>query len=210
MVKQAVFNIIQPHLGGARVLDLFSGTGQLGIEALSRGAERCVFVDSSPASLELTRKNVSAARFDARAELVRADALSYLSRAAGFDVIFIDPPYDGRLAESGPPPRDNAFLGPPSRGSAFPNPSSRGSAFPGAAAHSSRTSAASDKSPDGYLLDAALKKINEFDILRERGIIVCESRAGHNTPDAEPPYKRLREYRYGGVKITLYSKETTV
>jgi 16S rRNA G966 N2-methylase RsmD len=190
MVKQAVFNIIQPHLDGARVLDLFSGTGQLGVEALSRGAERCVFVDSSPASLELTRKNVSAARFDARAELVRADALSYLSRAAGFDVIFIDPPYDGRLAESAPP--------------------SRGSAFPGAAAHSSHTSAASDKSPDGYLLDSALDRIIEFDILRGRGIIVCESRAGHNTPDAAPPYKKLREYRYGGVKITLYSKETTV
>lgn len=91
MVKEAIFNIVQFDVPGRRVLDLFAGTGQLGIEALSRGARECVFVDSSPASLALVRKNLEICGM--RGTVARADALSFLSRGGKFDLVFIDPPY---------------------------------------------------------------------------------------------------------------------
>ena len=94
-VKEAMFNIIQFDIEGRRVLDLFAGTGQLGIEALSRGAAECVFVDSSRESLRLVQENLK--RCGLRAELVQCDALSYLRRGGRFDLIFLDPPYGSGL-----------------------------------------------------------------------------------------------------------------
>ena len=91
MVKEAIFSIIQFDVPGRRVLDLFAGTGQLGIEALSRGARECVFVDQSPASLALVRKNLEICKM--QAPVVRADALSYLENCGKFDLVLIDPPY---------------------------------------------------------------------------------------------------------------------
>ena len=91
MVKEAIFSIVQFDVPGRRVLDLFAGTGQLGIEALSRGARECVFVDSSPASLALVKKNLEACRM--QAPVIRSDALTYLSHGGKFDLVFIDPPY---------------------------------------------------------------------------------------------------------------------
>ncbi|MGX8693183.1 MAG: RsmD family RNA methyltransferase, partial [Eubacteriales bacterium] len=76
-VKQAVFNIIQFDLEGRRVLDLFGGTGQLGIEALSRGAREAVFVDSDRSSAALIRENLKTCGM--KAEVVQSDALSFLS-----------------------------------------------------------------------------------------------------------------------------------
>ena len=95
MVKEAIFSIVQFDVPGRRVLDLFAGTGQLGIEALSRGARECVFVDSSPASLQLVRQNLSICGFEGT--VVRSDALSFLRRCGRFDLVFIDPPYHGGL-----------------------------------------------------------------------------------------------------------------
>ena len=95
-VKEAVFNIIQFDIEGRRVLDLFAGTGQMGIEALSRGARECVFVDSSRDSLRLVKENLS--RCGAEAPVVQCDALAYLRRGERFDLVFIDPPYDSGLA----------------------------------------------------------------------------------------------------------------
>ena len=95
-VKEAVFNIIQFDIEGRRVLDLFAGTGQMGIEALSRGARECVFVDSSNESLRLVKENLR--RCGARARTEACDALSFLRRREGFDLVFIDPPYDSGLA----------------------------------------------------------------------------------------------------------------
>ena len=66
MVKEAIFSILQFDVPGRRVLDLFAGSGQLGIEALSRGARECVFVDNSPASLALVRKNLELCRMQAQ------------------------------------------------------------------------------------------------------------------------------------------------
>lgn len=96
-VKEAVFNIVRDDVEGRRVLDLFAGTGQLGIEALSRGAKEAVFVDASPASLKLVKENLALCRFEA--QVLRSDALAYLSHAGQFDLIFVDPPYDSDIYE---------------------------------------------------------------------------------------------------------------
>ena len=95
MVKEAIFSIVQFDVPGRRVLDLFAGTGQLGIEALSRGARECVFVDNSPASLALVRKNLEICKM--QAPVIRSDALAYLSGCGKFDLVFIDPPYHAGL-----------------------------------------------------------------------------------------------------------------
>ena len=95
-VKEAMFNIIQFDLEGRRVLDLFAGTGQLGIEALSRGARECVFVDASRDSLRLVRENLRRCGLSARTE--QCDAAAFLRRGEKFDLIFLDPPYDSSLA----------------------------------------------------------------------------------------------------------------
>ena len=95
MVKEAIFSILQFDVPGRRVLDLFAGTGQLGIEALSRGARECVFVDNSPASLALVRKNLELCRM--QAQVVRSDALSYLKHCGKFDLVLLDPPYAAGL-----------------------------------------------------------------------------------------------------------------
>ncbi|MBQ9661746.1 MAG: 16S rRNA (guanine(966)-N(2))-methyltransferase RsmD [Oscillospiraceae bacterium] len=149
-VKQAMFNILQFDLEGRRVLDLFGGSGQLGIEALSRGARETVFVDSSRTSAALIRENLKRCGLNGR--VLQTDALSFLARGEKFDVIFIDPPYDSGLYA------------------------------------------------------AVLERINAVDNLTEGGIIVCEARAGTELPEMTGPYRKLRERRYGSVKICLYTK----
>ena len=94
-VKEALFNILQFDLEGRRVLDLFAGSGQLGVEALSRGAREAVFTDSSRGSVALIRDNLNRCGF--RAAVLQTDALTYLERGEKFDIIFIDPPYDAGL-----------------------------------------------------------------------------------------------------------------
>jgi 16S rRNA (guanine(966)-N(2))-methyltransferase RsmD len=154
MVKESVFNIIQFEVEGRRVLDLFAGTGQLGIEALSRGASAAVFVDESNDALRLVRDNLKSAGLSdgGNAEIVRGDALTYLKSCGKFDIIILDPPYDTTL------------------------------------------------------LDKALGLIFEFDILRENGIIVCESKSDKILPEVPTPYQKGREYRYGRIKITIIGK----
>ncbi|MEG2000614.1 MAG: 16S rRNA (guanine(966)-N(2))-methyltransferase RsmD [Evtepia sp.] len=99
-VKESIFNIIQFELEGRRVLDLFSGTGQLGIEALSRGAAHCTFVDLRREAILLTRKNLERTGFDTQAALVQGDFQTFLrSTQEKFDVILIDPPYHTDLLE---------------------------------------------------------------------------------------------------------------
>lgn len=93
-VKEALFSIIQFDIPGRRVLDLFGGTGQLGIEALSRGAKQAVFVDEREESCRLIRENLRRTRLEGAAQVVRSDYLAYLSRCREkFDLIFLDPPY---------------------------------------------------------------------------------------------------------------------
>lgn len=94
LVKEAVFSMIQFELEGARVLDLFAGSGQMGIEALSRGAASCTFVDTSPKSHQALLANLKATGFQDIARVVTADAAGWLRSAKGpFDIAFLDPPY---------------------------------------------------------------------------------------------------------------------
>lgn len=96
-IKETLFNILQPDLPGARVLDLFSGSGALGIEALSRGAKNCVFVENAPSALRCIQENLEATRLKDQAWVMNADVQSALARLDGtegiFDVILMDPPY---------------------------------------------------------------------------------------------------------------------
>jgi len=97
-VKEALFSIIGPYFDEIdRVLDLFAGTGGLGIEALSRGAGSAVFVDSNPQSVEVVRRNLESTRLASRANVYRNEArraLKALEKAGRpFDLIFLDPPY---------------------------------------------------------------------------------------------------------------------
>ncbi|MDR2665802.1 MAG: 16S rRNA (guanine(966)-N(2))-methyltransferase RsmD [Oscillospiraceae bacterium] len=152
-VKEAMFNIIQLRVENRRVLDLFSGTGQLGIEALSRGARGAVFVDASPESVRLTRENVELSGVSGLEAVVRRDSIAYLGEGCGrFGLIFLDPPFDTAL------------------------------------------------------LRESLDKIMKFDILEENGIIVCESRSDAPAPDARDPYYIASGHKYGGTKLTLYSR----
>ena len=93
-VKEAMFSIIQFDIPGARVLDLFGGTGQLGIEALSRGASCAVFVDSQEDACKLIRENLRRVGMAEQAKVIRSDYLAYLrSCRETFDLVLLDPPY---------------------------------------------------------------------------------------------------------------------
>ena len=93
-VKEALFSIIHFEIPGARVLDLFGGTGQLGIEALSRGAASAVFVDAREDSCRLIRENLKRTKLEGEGRVVRSDYLDYLGRCREtFHIILLDPPY---------------------------------------------------------------------------------------------------------------------
>ena len=93
-VKEAMFSIIQFEIPSAKVLDLFGGTGQLGIEALSRGAKSATFVDASDAACRLIKENLKRTRFEQEGRVVKSDYLSYLTRCnETYQIIFLDPPY---------------------------------------------------------------------------------------------------------------------
>lgn len=93
-VKEALFSIINFDIPGARVLDLFAGTGQLGIEALSRGAAAATFVDAGEPACRLVRENLKRTKLEADAKVVRSDYLDYLNRCRErYDIILLDPPY---------------------------------------------------------------------------------------------------------------------
>ncbi len=93
-VKEAVFSILQFDLPGTAVLDLFGGTGQLGIEALSRGAKSAVFIDESEKACALIKENLRRTKLEQQGSVIRSDYLSFLRQCkAKFDIILLDPPY---------------------------------------------------------------------------------------------------------------------
>ena len=101
-VKEGLFSAIQFDIEGRKVLDLFAGTGQLGIECLSRGAASAVFTDSDPKAVALIRDNLRATGLQGRAAVLQTDALDFLSRTQErFGLVFLDPPYaSGLLAQA--------------------------------------------------------------------------------------------------------------
>ena len=150
-VKESIFNIIQFDIEGRNVLDLFGGSGQLGIEAISRGAKSAVFVDASQQAVKLIKENLKTVGFEDRARVVRGDSISFLASGEKYGVVFMDPPYDTDL------------------------------------------------------LDKALENAIKFDILKENGIIVCESKLEKQLTVIEP-YYLSREYKYGKIKLSVFSR----
>lgn len=147
-VKESIFNIIQFDIEGRKVLDLFAGTGQLGIECLSRGAQNVTFVDNSREAVAIVKKNLKACGLSA--PVIQMDASGFLRGCGKFDLIFIDPPYDSDLYEE------------------------------------------------------VLEIINSIDILSDGGIIICEARRDRQLPEMTEPYRKLKEYNYGKVKLCKY------
>ena len=93
-VKEGIFSAVQFELEGARVLDLFAGSGQMGIEALSRGAERAVFIDSSLRSIRCVNENLRNTGFERQSEVINRDSYDYIKLTSQtFDIIILDPPY---------------------------------------------------------------------------------------------------------------------
>lgn len=102
-VKETLFNKLQFDIDGARVLDLFCGTGNLGLEALSRNARECMFVEKNPKSIEITRQNIAKLKVPSgEYRIVNHDVLSFLRGYQGeaFDIIFADPPFTEKMAHS--------------------------------------------------------------------------------------------------------------
>jgi 16S rRNA (guanine(966)-N(2))-methyltransferase RsmD len=98
--KEALFSIIQFEIEGRKVLDLFAGSGQLGLEALSRGARECVFVEADRAAAAIVKANIERCEAGDRAKLLNADFRSALRRSNDpYDIIFIDPPYESAYRE---------------------------------------------------------------------------------------------------------------
>ncbi len=96
-IKETLFNMIQADVPGCYFLDLFAGSGQIGLEALSRGANYAVFVEKNPKASRCIEENIAFTKFDKQSKLITGDALSAIYMFEGkyqFDFIFMDPPYD--------------------------------------------------------------------------------------------------------------------
>jgi len=152
-VKEAVFNIIQFQVEGRRVLDLFAGSGQMAIEAMSRGASYAVLVDQSAEAVKVIKENLKKVKFDQQTSVFQSDYLRFLSTTREkFDLIFLDPPYAEKMLEN------------------------------------------------------ALQKISEIDILTEGGIIVCERPRDKVMPAVVGDLICSKDYNYGKTAINLYTR----
>lgn len=101
VVRDAWLRLLEPHLDGARVLDLFAGTGALGLEAMSRGAATADFVEDSPSSLHALKANTAALRLKKRTRIFKRDAIPFAAAldAGAYDVAFADPPYESTMLD---------------------------------------------------------------------------------------------------------------
>ncbi len=103
-IKAAIFNILGSSIKDKKILDLFSGTGALGIEAVSRGAEFCIFMDNNKYSLSVINKNVNLCRIENRTRIIKKDiiGLDKIINYANyqFDILFLDPPYKANIIDS--------------------------------------------------------------------------------------------------------------
>lgn len=99
-VKEALFSLLMNDIAGSTVLDLFSGTGSLGLEALSRGAKKCIFADNSQRSLKITRENIEHCKAEERAEIIAGHYRKVLATLdERVDVIIMDPPYNKGIVD---------------------------------------------------------------------------------------------------------------
>ena len=100
--KETLFNCLQADVPGSYVLDLFAGSGAIGIEALSRGARRAVLIDNNRDAVKVIKQNILFTKFENETELLKMDGISYVSslRRVDFDIIYIDPPYGKGLEKA--------------------------------------------------------------------------------------------------------------
>jgi len=99
-IKETLFNMLQEEVPGAYVLDLFAGSGQIGLEALSRGASFAVFVENAKKAADCIAENIRFTKFEEQSSLMRTDAISAIARLEGrntFDLVFLDPPYESGM-----------------------------------------------------------------------------------------------------------------
>jgi len=103
-VKEAMFSAIQFEIAGRTALDAFAGSGQLGIEALSRGAASCLFLELDGRAYDMIKKNLAHTKFESQAKLLQLDAMQYLRRCnENFGLIFLDPPFGGDMLQQAIP-----------------------------------------------------------------------------------------------------------
>ena len=153
-VKEAIFSMIQFELEGRTVLDLFGGSGQMGLEALSRGAQKATFVDNNPQAVQIIKQNAKHTGLFEKSVVLNSDFRSYIRGNKGrekFDIIFLDPPYEMKV------------------------------------------------------LSETVQKLSEADMVRENGIIICES--DDPNPVVCEGYTQRRHARYGRIYITVLVKE---
>jgi 16S rRNA (guanine966-N2)-methyltransferase len=100
-VRGALLDMLAPYLAKARVLDLFAGTGALGLEALSRGASRCDFVEFRPGSLHTLKANIALLKVGERTRVFKKDAIPFAAalEPGAYDVVFADPPYESKVLD---------------------------------------------------------------------------------------------------------------
>lgn len=101
-IKETLFNILNPDISGCDFLDLFAGSGQIGLEAISRGARQAVFVENNKKAVNCIQENIAFTRFTEQSTVMHMDAVSAIRRMEGkhiFDIIFMDPPYKKGLEE---------------------------------------------------------------------------------------------------------------
>lgn len=153
-VKEALFSILTDKIWGSSVLDLFSGTGNLGIEALSRGAARCIFGDNSRESIRLIKSNIAHCKAQEGARVIPGDFKKVLLNLdEKFDVILLDPPYG-----------------------------------------------------KGYL-EPCFELIAQQGLLAEDGIIVAEHRKEEELPDDFYGFRKIKERKYGVIKLSIYHQD---
>ncbi|MFJ5713428.1 16S rRNA (guanine(966)-N(2))-methyltransferase RsmD [Neobacillus sp. NPDC093127] len=155
-VKEALFNMIGPYFDGGIGLDLFAGSGGLGLEALSRGLDKVIFVDRDAKAIQVIHENIQACRFEEQTEVYRNDARlalkALIKREMSFDYIFLDPPY--KLQQ----------------------------------------------------LVSLMEKIDNHDLVKPNGIIVCEHSFDVGLPQMAGRFKQMKHERYGVIAVTIYMR----
>lgn len=98
-LRETLFNVCQQEIEGALFLDLFAGSGAIGLEALSRGAESVTFLDQDKESIRCIQRNIKEMEFESHAKVLQGDAIVWLNRLSSFDYIYVDPPYTEKNRE---------------------------------------------------------------------------------------------------------------
>jgi len=153
-VKEALFNMIGPYFDGGIGLDLFAGSGGLGLEALSRGLDKVIFIDRESKAIQVIQENIKTCKFEEQAEVYRNDAdralKALIKRDLCFDYIFLDPPYKKQQLVS--------------------------------------------------LMD----KMDNHDIVKKDGIVVCEHSFDVELPESMGRFSQIKHEKYGIIAISIY------